>query len=242
MTVSEIEQIIIDCQIKINGEYAINSEGLVDVDGNVQFDNFNCDKLPLMFGVVTGNFSICNIELLTLEGCPTYVGGYFQCYGNKLKNLKHGPKYVGGEYNCALNRLKNFEEFECFGFKAFYIFSNDFISLKGCPNIIYGDFYCYQNKLENLIGMPTRIDGTFIFDFFLKSLFTNVRNFNIKAIEIYENIHFNYNRLPDVFHPFSERMELVFKYQYLYELWSEDYTLNEDNFNLFLQDVDEGLC
>ena len=47
--------------------------------------------------------------------------------------------------------------------------SNNFTSLKGCPEIINGDFYCYKNKLTSLEGCPEEIKGYFYCDDNLKN-------------------------------------------------------------------------
>ena len=77
--------------------YTINSDGTVDVDGDVHLFDKELTKLPLKFGKVGGNFN-CNFnKLTTLEGCPQSVGGYFNCYNNYLKDLYSFPEFFDGE-------------------------------------------------------------------------------------------------------------------------------------------------
>jgi len=52
--------------------YIINSDGSVDVDGDVSF-KVNLNKLPLKFGKVSGYFDCSYNFLTTLEGCPKWV-------------------------------------------------------------------------------------------------------------------------------------------------------------------------
>jgi hypothetical protein len=66
------------CQ-KYLENYRINSDGTIDVDGNVflyqKLDNM--EKLPIKFGKVSGYFNIRNNKLTTLEYCPNYIGDTF---------------------------------------------------------------------------------------------------------------------------------------------------------------------
>jgi len=59
--------------------YTINSDGYINVDGNVWLDNKNLTKLPLKFNNVTGSFNCLGNKLTSLIGCPNYVGGNFYC-------------------------------------------------------------------------------------------------------------------------------------------------------------------
>ena len=85
--------------------YTINSDGSIDVDGNVNLSRKGLTKLPLKFGNVTGYFYCSDNQLTTLEGSPKEVGGGFYCNNNKLTSLKGGPAKLGGEFNCQLNQL-----------------------------------------------------------------------------------------------------------------------------------------
>jgi hypothetical protein len=81
-------------------KYKINSDGTIDVNGNVYLDNRlgDMEKLPVKFGKVSGDFD-CSMNILTtLEGCPNYVEDFFSCDDNKLATLEHCPKYIGGDF------------------------------------------------------------------------------------------------------------------------------------------------
>jgi len=122
--------------------YTINSDGTVDVDGDVYLNN-KSTKLPLKFGKVSGDFD-CNFNnLTTLEGCPQSVGGNFGCTNNKLTTLEGCPQSVGGYFTCGYNLL---------------------ISLKGCPQSVGGDFSCKRNLLTTLEGCPQSLIGNFYCD------------------------------------------------------------------------------
>jgi len=109
--------------------YTINSDGTVDVDGDVYLSSEALTKLPLKFGKVTGDFNCNNNKLITLEGGPRSVGEYFDCSYNQLTTLEGGPIKVGGYFNC---------------------YSNQLTSLKGCPKVVGVDFNCSYNPIYSV--------------------------------------------------------------------------------------------
>ena len=85
--------------------YTINSDGSIDVNGDVNLYDRYLEELPLKFNHVSGDFSCSENKLTTLEGAPQSVGLDFDCYSNKLITLQGGPKSVGGWFNCRYNKL-----------------------------------------------------------------------------------------------------------------------------------------
>ena len=123
--------------------YSVNSDGIVDVDGDVYLYNKGLTKLPLKFGKVSGHFNCRYNNLTTLEGCPQSVGGEFTCGKNTLETLEFCPKSVGGYFSCANNKLT---------------------SLEGCPQSVGSSFHCGENKLKDLYGFPEFFDGDIFYD------------------------------------------------------------------------------
>jgi hypothetical protein len=83
--------------------YTINSDDTIDVNGNVNLSSRrlgDMEKLPVKFGKISGVFDCVGNNLITLEGCPNYVGGYFYCSSNNLTSLEGCPNYVGGYFYC----------------------------------------------------------------------------------------------------------------------------------------------
>lgn len=137
--------------------YTINSDGSIDVDGDVDL-SVSQSKLPLKFRNVSGDFSCSGNELTTLEGCPQTVGGGFYCHSNKLTTLEGCPQSVGDNFDCSDNKLTTLEgspqtvgDFNCQ--------SNLLTTLEGCPQIVGGDFDCRDNELVNFIGFPEDFEG-----------------------------------------------------------------------------------
>ena len=89
--------------------YTINSDGSIDVDGDVLLYNRGLSKTPIKFNKVSGYFNCSWEDLTTLEGSPKEVGGDFYCSYNKLKTLKHSPLIIGGLFYCVDNPLESLE-------------------------------------------------------------------------------------------------------------------------------------
>jgi hypothetical protein len=84
--------------------YTINTDGTIDVNGNVDlyYKLGDMKKLPVKFGKVSGTFDCSENNLTTVEECPNYLGGYFYCHRNKLTTLEGCPKYIGGNFQCNI--------------------------------------------------------------------------------------------------------------------------------------------
>jgi hypothetical protein len=76
--------------------YIINSDGTIDVDGDVMLNGKSLTTLPLRFNKVNGNFACYGNELTSLTGCPKEVSASFYCFGNQLTSLDGFPQKIGG--------------------------------------------------------------------------------------------------------------------------------------------------
>ena len=88
--------------------YTINSQGEIDVDGDVFLDSGNFKELPYKFGKIDGYFSLqwCK-NLISLKNCPDFVKGSFSCsFGKCIKSLEYCPKRVGGDFYCRCCKRK----------------------------------------------------------------------------------------------------------------------------------------
>ncbi len=68
-------------------KYTINSNGSIDVDGNVELSFNRFKRLPIKFNYVSGSFDISCNKLTTLEGLPNYIGGYLNLDYNHIEVL-----------------------------------------------------------------------------------------------------------------------------------------------------------
>jgi uncharacterized protein YfcZ (UPF0381/DUF406 family) len=134
------------CEIYDIKNYTINSDGSIDVNGNVNLckrilTNERKSRLPISFRNVTGSFDCSYNKLTTLEGCPKNVGGDFICKFNELTTLEGSPEEVGKNFECGYNQLS---------------------TLEGSPKKINGNFDCCENKLTTLKGAPEEVGKSFI--------------------------------------------------------------------------------
>ena len=147
-------------------DWKLNSDGLIDVDGDVNLYNCSLTELPLKFRHVTDYFHCSENQLTSLDGAPHTVGYAFYCYANLLTSLVGGPKKCLS-YNCASNKLENFvgapERISGF----FHGNINKLTSLKGSPKYVGDDFYIERlnnfdkNKALLFEDIPTHVGGKF---------------------------------------------------------------------------------
>ena len=93
MTEQEIHDI---CKVYNINNYKINSDGSIDVDGNLTIVNRNLYTIPIKFNKVSGDFDCSWNNLISLENSPIEVGGDFICGFNRLKSLVGSPNKIGG--------------------------------------------------------------------------------------------------------------------------------------------------
>jgi len=165
--ITKFKQFKIDSICKEYGieNYTINSDGSIDVNGDVDLSIRNLKKLPLTFRHVSGNFNCYNNKLITLEGSPQKVEGNFYCSRNKLTSLEGSPQKVEGYFSCNNNQLTSLEGSPQKVEGNFSCDNNQLTSLEGGPQKVEGNFYCRNNQLKDVKGFPERFYGKEIFIF-----------------------------------------------------------------------------
>ena len=167
----------------VKGTYTKNSDGTIDVIGNVNFNEMYLGKIPYKFGKVTGNFVCSYNKLTSLEGAPESVGRKFICSNNELTSLEGAPKLVKGEFDCSYNKNltslegapKEVGSLQCSSTKLtslqwspakvnvnYDCSNNELKSLKGAPLKIKGQFDCSNTNVTSLEGAPKEVGGNFI--------------------------------------------------------------------------------
>lgn len=129
--------------------YTIGSDGIIDVDGDLNLSFKGLEKLPLNFGEVRGDFNCSNNQLLTLEGSPKKISGSFYCNKNRLRSLKGGPEEPVDFMTCAGNNLINLEGMPRVE-NGFNCIRNRLLSLEGY-NYVGGNIDIYQNPIHEII-------------------------------------------------------------------------------------------
>lgn len=104
-----IEEIHLICGKYNIRNYTINSDGSIDVEGDVNLVKKNLKEIPLKFNKVSGYFDISFNRLTSLEGSPREVYSYFDCSSNLLTTLIGSPDKVHQYFYCTYNKLKSLE-------------------------------------------------------------------------------------------------------------------------------------
>jgi hypothetical protein len=99
---------LLHANFTVAGKVSISDTGLVSVHGNVWLLK-NCEKFPVSFDRIHGDFRCGEKELETLEGGPRWVSGRLNCFGNQLKSLVGSPAWVGHDFVCDVNPLVSLE-------------------------------------------------------------------------------------------------------------------------------------
>jgi hypothetical protein len=144
--------------------WKVNSQGRVDVKGDVDLAGLNFEKFPVPFGKISGSFNCSGCRsLTTLEGAPREVTEGFYCGGcTSLTSLEGAPQVVAGSFYChgctSLTTLKGAPQevtgdFFCDG-------CTSLTSLEGAPQEITEDFFCRGcTSLTTLEGTPQKVEG-----------------------------------------------------------------------------------
>lgn len=133
-----------NCDIK--GNYTINDDMEIDVDGSVYIQNRNIENFPdyIQFGKVKDCFSVCGearghnttmAPMNTLRGCP-YSCKTFICELLSIKSLEYCPHTVMNNFICSKNHYLE--------------------SLEGAPEQV-SSFNCsFSTMLKSLKGGPKK--------------------------------------------------------------------------------------
>jgi len=140
---------------------------------------------------------------------------------HKLHELPLKFANVGGDFYCSHNKLT---------------------TLVGSPISVGGDFVCAINDLTSLVGAPNIIGGSLICSY---NKLTSTYSGNID-IELGGSDDFGYNRLSHYFYYNNyannkDVIKLILKYQRHFEIWNDDLTLIEENFQILLDEINDGL-
>lgn len=206
-------------QFKIK-DYTINSDGSIDVNGNVNLKTkWGGEEIPksIKFNKVTGDFLCERKKMTSFESCPVYVGGVFSFGNNMLRSLVGCPEHVGA-MDCRSNKLT---------------------SLEGCPERIEGDLNCGWNRLTSLEGCPDYVGGKII------CVSNNIST--LKVVPKFMGIGIRFTKNPgltDLWKLLSNEVgedgSFTFtKYMNHYDIWTPD--LNMPNVLELIEEIKDGL-
>jgi len=165
---------------------------------------------------VDGSVDLFNIGLTKMPIKFNKVSGKFDCASNKLTTLEGSPVTVNGNFYCDHNVLT---------------------SLEGSPTTVGGIFNCSYNELTSLEGSPTMVGGIYICYENYKLISTYSGNIDIEISDVFSHVA----SLPQLFNDNIDHIKIILKYQRHFEIWNDDLTLNEENFNDLILEIEDGL-
>jgi hypothetical protein len=142
-----------------------------------------------------------------------YVSGDFYCSFNQLTTLEGSPNKVGGNFICSNSQLT---------------------TLEGASNWVGGDFDCSFNKLTSLEGSPNRVDGSFFCQF--NKLITLLGA--PEELGLYFHCY-NNQSLPKEILDNMDYIDKIVKYQYDYNIWRRDGSLDKYRFSDMMKEIME---
>ena len=86
-------------------KFKVQSDGKVDVMGDVDITYRRLEILPIKFGNISGNFDCSNNRLRDLKNCPEFVDGIFNCGSNYIENIDNLPKKIGQHLYLNNNKI-----------------------------------------------------------------------------------------------------------------------------------------
>jgi hypothetical protein len=148
------------------------------------------------------------------------VTGNFDCWKCKLTSLEGAPVSVGGHVDLRGNFLRN---------------------LIGGPVTVGMNFYCNKNKLESLEGAPSIIGKSFFFqDNPIKSTYSGDTDIEANFISSV-GVGTYSNAFPKMFRNNLKHIKLILRYQRHFFIWNDDLSLNEENFQVLIEEINDGL-
>jgi hypothetical protein len=218
--------------------YTINTDGSIDVDGNVNLYLTKIKNLPIRFNKVSGTFDCSNNSLTTLYGCPTEVGGNFWASNNQITSLEHCPKEVGGTFSCNGNKLTTLEYTNNISCMVFLCKDNELTTLEHCPIKVIKDFNCEDNQITSLLGSPRVLSGYFRCD---TNKLTSLEHAP-REVGSYFSCD-NNPLLAGFISPYGElkqnEQKLIYKYMNYYDVWTP--VFNKENMQMLIDDIKDGL-
>ena len=119
------------CRLYKIDKYHINSDGSVDVNGDVTITGYSFKELPIVFNNINGIFNCSRNALTTLKGSPKYVLDGFYCDNNSLTSFDGCPEYMPS-FSCSSNLIS---------------------TLEGCPQIYEDNVYIFiGNKFPEIVN------------------------------------------------------------------------------------------
>jgi hypothetical protein len=189
-----------------------NHIDLICKDYNIKHYTINSDGSIDVHGAV--NFHDKNLSKIPLRFGN--VSGSFSRSKNHLTSLEGSPVTVGGTFSCYDNRLT---------------------SLVGGPKTVGNDYYCFKNQLTSLEGCPATVGGNFMCSC---NNLTSTYSGDVD-MEVIGMVDLASKQLPQLLQDNLKHIKTILRYQRHFFIWNDDLTLNEENFHVLLDEIEDGL-
>jgi hypothetical protein len=160
-------------------DYTVNIDQSIDVQSDVKFPEFASflTELPLKFNKVSGDFDCSALQnLTTLKGCPSEVGGTFNCSYTAIASLKHAPKRAAKLiFDNTIGSLS--VDWNC-DYKQVHMLVRDSNPVAGLPSVL----------LEHIEFLPTVLKYQNYFELWNDHHCFNEQGFNDLIAEINEGL------------------------------------------------------
>jgi hypothetical protein len=222
------------------------------VSNNFYLDDSRITTLKGCPEIVGGNFNISSSHSLTsLEFGPTNVG-QFDCSNCAITSLQHSPLEARFSINCfntnitSLKYLGNTTLLHCGGLSLESLSGiNDSVTRMTCRNASITSLKDLSNNIVDIrlygCGGVTSLEGISNNIYVL-----GIRDcINLKSTKLSYTVDINDITITNCALPKEfdelENFKLLFKYQYYYDIWNDDGSLNKLGFADFLAEIAEGL-
>jgi hypothetical protein len=109
ITIKQYDNINSFCKEYNIDVYTINSDGSIDVNGNVLVHHSKLKTLPFKFGKISGTFTWCDGNLTSFKNFPSECSKFY-CHYNKITSLENCPLFINNDLDNYNFYKNNFPE------------------------------------------------------------------------------------------------------------------------------------
>lgn len=127
--------------------YTVNSDFSINVTGSINLSGQNLSFLPIKFKEVTGDFTVSDNILESMEGFPSKITGNFDASINLISSLENSPTEVSGTYTINKNMLNiSVDDVKAISQVKGYITVDEFAKTEDSIR-----FFCSNNNITNYV-------------------------------------------------------------------------------------------
>lgn len=225
------------CLSKGINEFVINDQYEIDVYRDVDL-SFNTKAFKYKFGTIKGSFVCTNTQLKSLFNSPRRVEGDFDVSNNQLTSLEYCPEYVGGKFVVERNQITSLKFIPEYLGGPINVSHNLLTTFQGLPEKVNGTLKAAGNKIDSIDFLPKVVTGALIIHRNPISSLYGMPSYRYNLLSLM------HTEVPDPIRDLTksldyDKVEIFCKFQEYYEVWTPEF--NEDNFNILIEDIKDGL-